>query len=1415
MELEETSAGKGGGGARRKRIELHKRTNISDQIAVGLAEEMKMKNNYVSKLKKSYVSVVKINVEREQERLKVCEKEVFGQLDAVGRDEVETVEQLIQVKNKDLIVGVDCDTVGGNDELELEVCRSSKDSNDSVEIRTDSEVDKISVSEEVKYTSVSEGKEIDVDQEININENETSETVFKDELEITKPERSVSIEREPSPRETRASRQKSKLLGTLGTPHNTKFPTDKKDESEEAKDKKGKSEETKDKKEESEVDKEKLSESTRRAPSSRISMLRATRSDSPPPVQTSPTATKFVSVKTGRVFEKHPCMQCEKVFSSAKGLQFHNSSHLLQCKVCSITLPSSQQLKTHTEQHITNIADSHPAQFQCKVCGKEFSVQNRLKKHTQLANVHTRPFSCSLETCDRTFTRLAHLSNHRQIHPDQRHLHCEKCTMRFSRQDYLDYHQKLVNCGRERKVPAQGVTVKQFQCLECPKSFSSSQFLDMHQYYHWDTTDRALPCMVNICTERFSTRYKLERHMEEHSSIVKDRMFVCAVKECDKRFSDPVQLQGHIEYHMKEVVCRKCSVQFDSKLDMLLHRVICMEKEKQEVFSCKVCRKNFKAKRFLDNHVKLCGKLKPAKKLNQNKCDRCGKVFDLKHKFQEHVANAHTEDPPLCIPQVLVKGITKSSVHSLTIGCDFPGCDKTFNRYILLKNHLYSHTDNPFSCMQECQLSFSQLSSYQQHCRAEHAGNFGFLNCDKCDQVFTVESHMENHMEKFHEKSIDLAIFDDAQFYDKESGQSVPFPCKHSGCGDTFSLRSQLRTHYMTHDPLANTCTECDSKFNDRTSLTKHRVVDHQLVTPPVFCPFCQDSFLSTQYLRIHLLSVHPPPWSCPHTGCTFSPTYLLEASIHMQTHLVKTCDWPACGQNFQTRELLLSHFQQHTETLLSCPVQSCSFICCMAAVFEKHLEQHMEEKVFSCHACSYHSYNIRQLECHLESGHKQRPKPHEFTSEVNLPCSVQGCGATFVQENLLLKHQRSVHGRVVTSRDSSESVMVETETEVDITFVSELETDIDKSYLLGSAKPKNIVINLSSDSELAKDQAGESLENRTRMNPSQSTPPSASPQLDNSLVNTLTPGTPPGPPLASSPLKVDHRPSEVLPEVVIDSSVIIVELSDKVFTESSGDIESVIVPPVVRKHAEEEENRLYEEQPSKDIVVEEIVEADVESEDDQIEENSKETVESFDASSVVVNTEFVEEDVIEPAILAATLTHDDIAVCDKPKTSLVENEAVENVKTEPSEPEEAKISHQLKKSALHSLYSSVVTTTIVCPNLGQFISLLAIDQNMLENTVVPELLEPVDESSLCKGLAIDLLELQQQSGVSHYLLAGYIRELLPVGLRPRELEPAVVQQMVSRLTKMKVQASRFRARYKDFPLYLNKYLIELCNPFT
>jgi hypothetical protein len=62
-----------------------------------------------------------------------------------------------------------------------------------------------------------------------------------------------------------------------------------------------------------------------------------------------------------------------------------------------------------------------------------------------------------------------------------------------------------------------------------------------------------------------------------------------------------------------------------------------------------------------------------------------------------------------------------------------------------------------------------------------------------------------------------------------------------------------------------------------------------------------------------------------------------------------------------------------HTpQTVLCCPVQACPLkYCSTAQAFEQHLMSHQKEKIFKCESCEYHCYNMRQLEAHLDSGHR------------------------------------------------------------------------------------------------------------------------------------------------------------------------------------------------------------------------------------------------------------------------------------------------------------------------------------------------------------------------------------------------------------------------------------------------------------
>ena len=71
---------------------------------------------------------------------------------------------------------------------------------------------------------------------------------------------------------------------------------------------------------------------------------------------------------------------------------------------------------------------------------------------------------------------------------------------------------------------------------------------------------------------------------------------------------------------------------------------------------------------------------------------------------------------------------------------------------------------NNVNCREHCGLSFVLLDNYRDHCKLKHDGELRLLNCDRCNDVFTLQSHLEAHKESIHkEVSYDLSIFEDLE----------------------------------------------------------------------------------------------------------------------------------------------------------------------------------------------------------------------------------------------------------------------------------------------------------------------------------------------------------------------------------------------------------------------------------------------------------------------------------------------------------------------------------------------------------------------------------------------------------------------------------------------------------------------------
>ncbi|CAF4470892.1 unnamed protein product, partial [Didymodactylos carnosus] len=145
--------------------------------------------------------------------------------------------------------------------------------------------------------------------------------------------------------------------------------------------------------------------------------------------------------------------------------------------------------------------------FRCTYCGKGFKHRRSLNRHSKL---HTgeKKFKCLF--CDSSFARSDHLKAHARTHNNDKPFQCHICSCGYNSQAALKVH-----LSHSHSKP-------KFKCLNCCKEFESNNALDEHIYtYHKiQPTDKSkqCPCCPRVCLGEESLRCHIS---EEHSSILR------------------------------------------------------------------------------------------------------------------------------------------------------------------------------------------------------------------------------------------------------------------------------------------------------------------------------------------------------------------------------------------------------------------------------------------------------------------------------------------------------------------------------------------------------------------------------------------------------------------------------------------------------------------------------------------------------------------------------------------------------------------------------------------------------------------------------------------------------------------------------------------------------------------------------
>ncbi|XP_053269412.1 zinc finger protein 646 [Pleuronectes platessa] len=224
---------------------------------------------------------------------------------------------------------------------------------------------------------------------------------------------------------------------------------------------------------------------------------------------------------------RHCCPECGKTFCLVAHLQNHMEVHAKEravvCNLCQQSFPTTDSYQQHHDMHhrdqgpyqqaveepITNnfcwdsginptlgidglhkpvppplshipgslpespsdTAGTEEKSHVCEHCGRTYRHAGSLLNHK---NSHkTGSFFCSI--CQKEFTNLMALKNHRRIHTEPKRYQCLDCGKAFRVSTQLICHRRI------------HTKEKPFACLLCDKSFSSKSNLRHHQKMHQNT----------------------------------------------------------------------------------------------------------------------------------------------------------------------------------------------------------------------------------------------------------------------------------------------------------------------------------------------------------------------------------------------------------------------------------------------------------------------------------------------------------------------------------------------------------------------------------------------------------------------------------------------------------------------------------------------------------------------------------------------------------------------------------------------------------------------------------------------------------------------------------------------------------------------------------------------------------------
>ncbi|XKL64658.1 hypothetical protein PGB90_004744 [Kerria lacca] len=561
-------------------------------------------------------------------------------------------------------------------------------------------------------------------------------------------------------------------------------------------------------------------------------------------------------------------------------------------------------------------------------------------------------------------------------------------------------------------------------CKHCNLAFLDIDIRDYHQETAHPEVKSEQQSIENIQikkrTKRTNTRLSLR--LQEKLTLLKMKLKIDPPLENEvesqSRYDFVVKNEEDIEAEQKLNIrnnsmkdtfhsCSYCGYSCKRKYDIKRHiskKHLLFSVQSEDVLICEMCKKTFKTKRNLREHMVRFHIAGYKNRFTKGYCcDRCGMGFKMLHEMLCHRYLHHVDAVPM-----------KWSSFRASLG-RIKLCEKCDNYY----------RDGRFWDEHLC-LDVDDKNIMDKILKVEEMKPL--FKCDICSVCFLWKWIYRQHREISHPEA-------EIKNWDLISEMEIPYYC--SSCFLSFVDQNAINDHECVNLDLepklkSYECDTCGSHYQRRSDFQRHIRNKHANQTDieynfnsickrksQIQCPYCEVTTITRNGILAHIKEVHNIETDTPFVCITCNKVFKRKATMdtHNQIYHPREENIEETNKVLKEAEILLNG-----EVAYHCNI--CNRNMFNSVRFIAHYRLHHLERKFTCDLCGKQTRTQHQLNTHIKIIHlnirnyecdickktfhaKQSCEEHRRIHTGERPYSCEICGKTFIAMNALLTHKK------------------------------------------------------------------------------------------------------------------------------------------------------------------------------------------------------------------------------------------------------------------------------------------------------------------------------------------------------------------------------------------------------------------------